>query len=210
MDRHKRISILVLTALTVVSLVVLGSLKEPVQPNNIYGLLTQNSNLNGQPELPPKTAALSKLKTQNYLFSPQSAFAQGLGPRDNWRQVYEQLPDLPLENQYIDKETGKVNADSTLVNRLIGYHVYVKGRAPNYRLDWKLTLADYLGANELMLEEVYPGYKTFRENPIVGDRAAIERLSRQQRDALVQTLVSIFDPNYQTPASSTAPSPILP
>lgn len=165
---------------------------------SVVGLVVLNSGLNS---------------SQMSLFNLQPAFAQGVRPRDIWRQVYEQLPDLPLENQYVDKETGKVDSDNTLVTRLIGYHIYVKGRPPNYRLDWKLTLADYLGANELMQEEVYPGYRTLRKNPIEGDRAAIERLNRQQRDALVQNLVSIFNPNYLAPASktpsqpSTAPSP---
>jgi len=165
---------------------------------SVVGLVVLNSGLNS---------------SQLSLFNLQPVFAQGVRPRDIWRQVYEQLPDLPLENEYVDKETGKVDSDNTLVTRLIGYHIYVKGRPPNYRLDWKLTLADYLGANELMQEEVYPGYRTLRENPIEGDRAAIERLNRQQRDALVQTLVSIFNPNYLAPASktpsqpSTAPSP---
>ena len=209
MNRHQRPSSLVIT-ITVVGLVGLGSLKQPTQPNNIY-VSTQTSNLNGQPE-PPPAAALSKLKPQTYLFNPQPAFAQSVSPRDVWRQVYKQLPDLPLENQYVDKETGKVDSENTLANRLIGYHIYVKGRAPNYRLDWKLTLADYLGANELILEEVYPGFENLRSNPLIGDRTTIERLSRQQRDALVQTLVNIFNPNYSTPAKtppqpSTAPSP---
>ncbi len=190
MNRRKRALSLVVTV-AVVGLVVLVNPKQPTQPNNIYGLSTQNS----------------KLKTQNYLFSLQAAFAQSISPRDVWRQVYKQLPDLPLENQYVNKETGEVDSDNTLANRLIAYHIYGKGRTPNYRLDWKLTLADYLGANELILEEVYPGFKTLRSNPITGDRAAIERLNRQQRDALVQTLVSIFNPNYSAPAVKTPPQP---
>ena len=67
------------------------------------------------------------------------------------QQIYAQLPDLPLENQYIDQETGDRDEANTLVRRLIVYHLLVKGRPPFYRLDWKLTLADYLGANELIL-----------------------------------------------------------
>lgn len=189
MNRHKRTLSLVVTV-AVVGLVILVSPKQPAQPNDIY-VSTQTSNL----------------KPQNYLFNLQPAFAQSVSPRDVWRQVYKQLPDLPLENQYVNKETGKVDSDNTLANRIIGYHIYVKGRAPIYRLDWKLTLADYLGANELMQEEVYPGFETLRSNPITGDRAAIERLSRQQRDALVQTLVSIFNPNYSAPAAKTPPQP---
>jgi hypothetical protein len=88
--------------------------------------------------------------------------------RDAWKPVYKQLPNLPLENKYVSRESGKVSPDNTLVSRLIEYHIYVKGRAPNYRLDWKLTLADYLGANELIQDTTYPGAKTLRQNPIEG------------------------------------------
>lgn len=168
----------VVTALSVVSLIVLGS------------------GVNQSPQLS--------------LFSPEPAYAQNARQQDVWQKVYQQLPALPRENQYVNKETGEVDSDNTLVNRLIRYHVYVKGRPPNYRLDWKLTLADYLGANELMEEQVYPGFDTLQENPLEGDRAAIERLNRKQRDALVQNLVSIFNPNYPAtpaPASNASPQP---
>jgi len=151
------------------------------------------------------------------LFGTQPVYAQAtpttdqiVRPSDVGRQVYKQLPNLPLENQYVSQETGKVDPDSTLVSRLIRYHIYVKGRPAIYRLDWKLTLADYLGANEIMGESQYPGADTLRKNPIDGDRAAIGRLNLAQRDALVQVLVKIFNPNYQaTPAApaSAAPPP---
>ncbi len=91
------------------------------------------------------------------------------------------------------KQTGKVSENQTLARRLIRYHVYLKGRAPNTRLDWKLTLADYLGANEIMYDSSYPGADTLRENPINGDRTAIKRLNRSQRNTLIQTLVDIFN-----------------
>ena len=143
-----------------------------------------------------------KKLAQPDLFSPEPAFGQGIpqeyisqsvGRGDVWQQVYKQLPSLPKENQYINKETGKVAPENTLVSRLIRYHVYVKGRPVNYRLDWKLTLADYLGVNEVMEESRYPGHDTLRSNPIDGDRTAINRLNRAERDALVQTLVKIFN-----------------
>lgn len=126
--------------------------------------------------------------------------------RDIWKQVYQKLPDLPQDNKYVSKETGKVLPDNTLVNRLIQYHVYVKGRSPNYRLDWKLTLADYLGANEVIQEGTYPGANTLRSNPLEGDRASIRRLNRKQRDALVQSLVSVFNPDSDA-ATDSPPSP---
>ncbi|MBW4559829.1 MAG: hypothetical protein KME32_01520 [Mojavia pulchra JT2-VF2] len=128
----------------------------------------------------------------------QPAIAQRVSPSDVWQQVYQQLPDFPKENKYISKETGKVAENNTLASRLIRYHIYVKERAPNYRLDWKLTLADYLDANEIMYDMTYPGNDALRENPIEGDRAAIKRLSRSQRDAVVQVLTNIFTPSPNT------------
>lgn len=136
----------------------------------------------------------------------------GKNKTDAWRQVYKQLPDLPLENQYINQETGKVDPDDTLVSRLIRYHVYVKGRPTIYRLDWKLTLADYLGANENIKEFRYPGADSLRQNPLEGDRAVINRLSLAERNALVQVLVNIFNPDYQNipgSASSTTTQPTV-
>ncbi len=138
------------------------------------------------------------------------ADAQLSNPNDVSRQVYQRLPNFPKENQYVSKETGKVAVDNTLVSRLIRYHLYVKSRTPRYRLDWKLTLADYLGANEYLVETRYPGYDTLKQSPCEGDRAAIRQLNRAQRDALVAVLVSIFNPNSEktntaTPISTPTP-----
>ncbi|MCW5316664.1 hypothetical protein GTQ43_23455 [Nostoc sp. KVJ3] len=142
------------------------------------------------------------------LFSIQPAYAQRITPSDVWQVVYEQLPDFPRENRYISKENGKVAENNTLANRLIRYHIYTKGRAPIYRLDWKLTLADYLGANEIMYDTTYPGNDSLKENPMEGDKAAIAHLTRSQRNALVQVLVNIFNPTSQnTPSPNTTPSP---
>lgn len=115
---------------------------------------------------------------------------------DAWRLVYQQLPDFPLENNYVSKEGGKVDPNNTLAGRLIRYHLFVKGRPPNYRFDWKVTLADYLGATPEYLEEgVYPGADVLRVNPIERDRTVIQSLNRAQRDALIQVLVDIFSGN---------------
>jgi hypothetical protein len=138
------------------------------------------------------------------LIGSQPATAQIFSSQDSWRQVYQRLPNFPLENQYVSNETGNVDSDSTLASRLIRYHIFVKSRPPNYRLDWKLTLADYLGAHEYLVESQYPGGNTLRQNPMEGDRAAIEKLSRAQRDALIDVLVSIFNPN---PSGTPAPAP---
>jgi hypothetical protein len=148
--------------------------------------------------------------TNTAILSLPPAQAQRISPSDIWQQVYQKLPDLPKENQYISKETGKVAESNTLVSRLIRYHIYVKERTPIYRLDWKLTLADYLNANEIMYETTYPGHDTLKNNPIDGDRAAISRLNRRQRDALVQVLTDIFTPqsqNTRTPNPSPTDNP---
>lgn len=141
-------------------------------------------------------SGLAKLTPTN-LLSVEPAIAQRISPGEIWQQVYQELPDFPKENQYISKETGKVAENNTLASRLIRYHIYVKERAPNYRLDWKLTLADYLGANEIMYDSTYPGNESLRQNPIEGDRTAIASLTRTQRNTLVQVLVNIFNSNSQ-------------
>jgi hypothetical protein len=148
------------------------------------------------------------------LLVPLAGFTQTLTPvRDAWKQVYQRFPALPLENQYVSLETGKINPNSTLVSRLIRYHQFVKGRSPLHRLDWKLTLADYLGVNEVMIAGAYPGQESLRTNPLEGDRSVIQRLDRSQRDRLVQVLANIFNPNVPTvttpptPKASPLPSP---
>jgi hypothetical protein len=47
--------------------------------------------------------------------------------------LYTALPDMPKENQYKNKDTGKIAENNTLGSRLIRYHIYVKGRSPIYR-----------------------------------------------------------------------------
>ncbi len=53
-----------------------------------------------------------------HAFAPQPSYAQTPEPQKLWQRVYQQLPNLPLENKYVSKETGKVAQDSTLVTRL--------------------------------------------------------------------------------------------
>ncbi|XQQ07556.1 MAG: hypothetical protein EDM05_61185 [Leptolyngbya sp. IPPAS B-1204] len=138
---------------------------------------------------------------------PPAAVAQRVRIEDIWQQVYQQIPDLPLENQYVNTETGEVSTNNTLISRLIRYHIYTKGRPTSYRLDWKLTLADYLDANERMEPATYPSGTALRTNPMEGDKAAIQSLNRAQRDALVNALVSLFNPNPEPEPSSPPPSP---
>lgn len=124
------------------------------------------------------------------------ALAQRVRPETVWQAVYERVPSLPKENQYVSKETGKVDAENTLVGRFVRYHLYVAGRSPLYRFDWKLTVADYLGLglNGAFDETSYPSRATLQTNPAEGDRDAINRLSRSQREALVQALMDAFSP----------------
>ena len=143
----------------------------------------------------------------------EQAKAQFIQPKLIAPEVYRRLPDFPLENHYLNQETGEVDSEQTLIRRFMRYHIYVKGRTPNFRLDWKLSLADYLGANERIESFQYPGKTTLEANPLEGDRAAISSLNRQQREQLVDTLVSIFNPNAAnnsptTPTQSpNAPNP---
>jgi len=130
--------------------------------------------------------------SQLLLIQPAPVNAQPLRIHNAWQQVYQRLPDIPLENQYISKVTGQVAIDNTLVKRIIQYHVFQKGRPTIYRLDWKLTLADYLGINEYMDVDLYSGANNLAQNPMIGDQLAVKRLSRAQRDALVQTLVDVM------------------
>jgi hypothetical protein len=88
---------------------------------------------------------------------------------------------------------GEVDPDNTLLGRFIRYHLYVARRSPNYRLDWKITLADYLGVNDWMRDEEYPGSSDLTLNPKDGDIDAIRSLNRTERDALVEELVSFFE-----------------
>ena len=145
----------------------------------------------------------------NKLFS-QPAIAQSSRPETVAVQVYENLSYLPQENQYLRQENGEVDTDNTLVSRLVRYHLFIKSRPTNFRLDWKLTLADYLGVNEKIKEARYPGYKTLQENPLPGDRQAINSLTRQQRNELVQVLMAIFNPQRDTsvqPQPTPTPNP---
>ncbi|MEM1369175.1 MAG: hypothetical protein AAGG02_14440 [Cyanobacteria bacterium P01_H01_bin.15] len=121
--------------------------------------------------------------------------------------LYATFPDMPRENQYLSLEGNNVAENNTLLSRLLRYHVFVKKRSPVFRLDWQLTFADYLGANEPILIERYPGYNSLTVNPLPQDKVAIANLSMAQRRALVDKLFEIYNPQVvQTPE---APEPTL-
>ena len=123
--------------------------------------------------------------------SVQPAYAQAIERRAIAAAVYEQLPDFPLENQYVHTETGEIALDNTLVYRLIQYHSGVQSRPLGNRFDWKLTLADYLGVNEWMDEERYPD-RFLQSNPFHQDIEVVRALNRQQREDLIQTLLMVL------------------
>lgn len=138
--------------------------------------------------------------------------AQSVRVRDAAALVYQQLPELPQANQYIDRETKRVDASNTFVGRLINYHLYVKGRPATLRLDWKHTIADYLGANEEIDSERYPTQKRLQTNPLEGDRAIVQKLTRTARDRLIQVLVTTLGAPTPTPtiAPPAPPPPTVP
>lgn len=158
---------------------------------------------------PTQQSAIATLTIVSLILVPffniAPATAQSVRFQDAWKQVYEQVPDLPLENQYINRATQKVDPNNTLANRMIRYHQSVKGRPLNYRLDWKMTLGDYLGVNEPIIDSDYPGSNTLRKKPLDSDRAIINRLTRKQRDALVQALVNVFSPTARQSISTPIP-----
>ena len=143
----------------------------------------------------------SSLISQNLSFSVYTShqnvvLAQTLRPNDIASSIYEKMPEMELANTYTSLETGENAVDNTLVSRLVRYHQYVKSRPTIYRLDWKLTLADYLGKNEIIKESRYPGNSTLTQNPFQNDRKIIQSLTREQRNELVNLLVSMYNPNY--------------
>ena len=81
------------------------------------------------------------------------------------------------------------------------------------RLDWKLTLADYLGVNEFLQTDDYPSATALTINPIQGDTNVIRALTLLERNVLIKTLVAVFTPpsTSQTGIRPTTPlsSPVL-
>ncbi|MGD1849236.1 MAG: hypothetical protein ACFCBU_01030 [Cyanophyceae cyanobacterium] len=126
------------------------------------------------------------------LFAAQAQSSIIIG--DRWQRVYDRMPEIPLENTYVRRETDEVDPTDTLVTRMMRYHMYSKGRSTRFRLDWKLTLADYLGINELIPPDTYPSNSRLTENPRYGDIQAIAQLSRNQRNRLIETLIAVFEP----------------
>ncbi len=113
-------------------------------------------------------------------------------------KVYQMLPSLPKENQYTNLETGNIVSNNTLLSRFIRYHQYIKNRPLTYRLDWQLTFADYLKVNETIFENRYPGNSTLTINPLENDRNAIAKLTRIERNQIIDTLLEIYNPKSES------------
>lgn len=135
----------------------------------------------------------------------QSVNAQNLRPEQAAEIIYEKFPELPKENQYRSAETGEINPQHSLISRFIRYHKDFKRRSPQYRLDWKVTLADYLGVNQSPRESNYPG-STLETSPLAQDVEVIRQLSRRQRQQLVDLLVEIYNPQSQTTTNQSIPN----
>jgi len=131
--------------------------------------------------------------------TPQSSLTQSstLHPESSSDKVYQAFPNLPKNNEYKRVENGKINSESTLISRLIRYHQDVKKRPTGYRIDWLLTMSDYLGFNEPIKEGQYPGYSTLQINPMKDDIKIIRSLTRFQRRALLDFLVTLYAPVEQ-------------
>lgn len=133
--------------------------------------------------------------------------AQSLRPEYVAQLVYERLSYIPKENEYLRQDTGEVDEDNTLISRLVRYHQDIQRRPTPFRLDWKLTLADYLGANEPLKADRYPGNSTLQTNPMEKDIEAIGSLNRRQRQELVDVIVSLYNPQQAPSSNNTTPAP---
>ncbi len=135
----------------------------------------------------------------------QTVYSQTLRPEQAAEIIYEKFPDLPKENSYRSAETGEINPKHTLISRFIRYHKDFKRRVLQSRLDWKVTLADYLGVNQSPRESNYPG-STLQTSPLKQDVEVIRQLSRRQRQQLVDSLVEIYSPQPQPTTNQSVPN----
>jgi hypothetical protein len=123
------------------------------------------------------------------LISASTATAQVVRTSEIAQKIHTELPEIPIENQYFSRKLNKIDPNNTLINRVLRYHSYVKGRPVQVRLDWKLTIADYLDANDIMDLATYPSQDVLTVNPMEGDRAAMNKLSRETRNRLIDRLI---------------------
>lgn len=140
-------------------------------------------------------------------------------PEEIGQLVYEQLPSLERANTYRGVRSGELRPADTLVSRLIRFHQQNRNRRLASRLDWKITMADLLGVNGVLGPEDYPGFQTLAPNPLQSDLQAIAKLTRTERDRLIDAILAVV-PRPQTtnaPAEEVletpavqSPSPAMP
>jgi hypothetical protein len=164
----------------------------------LIGLLTASLVILGSvPGLPTFVNSVSYAQSNNRNIQTSYVSAEQIALR-----FYQRVPNFPRADNY--KVTNpQIKIPSTLVERLALYHTLVKGRSPQRRFDWKLTLADFLGLNDVISAQSYPGREYLDKNPLEDDRVTIRQLNRQQRNQLVQTLVDLYTPAV---ARETAPA----
>lgn len=98
------------------------------------------------------------------------------------QKVYAQFPALP-------RIEVAGNPENTLIRRMIQYHTRLQGRPEQSRLDWQLTLSDYLGYNINIDPTSYP-----ERSLLETDKAALDALTRDQRSQLIRVLIRAFQP----------------
>lgn len=129
-----------------------------------------------------------------------------VNPRQVAQALYRELPDFPRENHYLRRDNRRPAPESTLLERFITYHTVVKGRSPLSRFDWLISLADYLGVNDFLSPETYPGRSYLTTNPMEQDVAAMRQLNRRQRQALVNALTAFYTRQAGLPTATPQPS----
>ena len=105
--------------------------------------------------------------------------------------IYEAMPQLPLENTYQTSE-GETISSSSWLQRVLLYHIRTQGRLPDSYLDWKLTFADYQGVNVPMFASAYPGADQFTVNPLNRDRELFQSLGREERRQLLDMFLATY------------------
>lgn len=130
-------------------------------------------------------------------------------PEEIGQRVYEQLPNLERANGYRGTRSGELRPTDTLVARLIRFHQQLRNRRLASRLDWKITMADLLGVNGVLRPEDYPGFETLTPNPLQSDLQAIAKLTRADRDRLIDAILAVV-PRPQTAVASPEEAPETP
>jgi hypothetical protein len=71
-------------------------------------------------------------------------------------------------------------------------------------------MGDYLGVNEQMLSERYPGAGLLTSSPMEADIQLIRQLSRYQRSQLIDVIVGLYTTKSNIPSPQVNPTPRAP